>query len=119
MGSIAAITNGARHLICGGIRPEVATGFLSIQMESLRAVTNVKKLAIEGVDCLTWGPNDLLFDIESHSNPLLSTVDDCVEHALNQLGDSQTKISFRSYDYKLRDKYFDMGVTVLMESPRS
>ena len=30
MGAIAAITNGARHLICRGIRPEVATGFLSL-----------------------------------------------------------------------------------------
>lgn len=30
MGAIAAITNGARHLICSGVRPEVATGFLSL-----------------------------------------------------------------------------------------
>ena len=30
MRSIAAITNGARHLICSGIRPEVATGFLAV-----------------------------------------------------------------------------------------
>ena len=120
-----SVGGAARHGVEGrGERLQYAdwwnsTGFLSIQMESLRAVTTVKKLAIEGVDCLTWGPNDLLFDIESHPNPLLTTVDECVRHALDQLGDSPTKISFRSYDYKLRDKYFDMGVTILMESPRS
>ena len=94
------------------------TGFLSIQMESLRAVTTVSQLAIDGVDCLTWGPNDLLYDIEAHPKHPLQTVDDCVKHALGQLQGSQTRISFRSYDYKLRNKYIDMGVTVLMEHPK-
>ena len=94
------------------------TGFLSIQMESLRAVTTVSQLAIDGVDCLTWGPNDLLYDIEAHPKHPLQTVDDCVKHALDQLQGSQTRISFRSYDYKLRNKYIDMGVTVLMEHPK-
>ncbi len=94
------------------------TGFLSIQMESLRAVTTVSQLAIDGVDCLTWGPNDLLYDIEAHPKHPLQTVDDCVKHALDQLQGSQTRISFRSYDYNLRNKYIDMGVTVLMEHPK-
>jgi 2-keto-3-deoxy-L-rhamnonate aldolase RhmA len=94
------------------------TGFLSIQMESLRAVTTVSQLAIDGVDCLTWGPNDLLYDIEAHPKHPIQTVDDCVKHALDQLRDSQTRISFRSYDHKLRNKYIDMGVTVLMEHPK-
>ncbi len=95
------------------------TGFLSIQMESIRAVTSAAKLAIEGVDCLTWGPNDLLYDIEAHPKHSLQTVDDCVKHALEQLEGTTTRISFRSYDYKLREKYIDMGVTVLMERPKS
>ena len=94
------------------------TGFLSIQMESLRAVTTVSQLAIDGVDCLTWGPNDLLYDIEAHPKHPIQTVDDCVKHALDQLRGSQTRISFRSYDHKLRNKYIDMGVTVLMEHPK-
>ncbi len=94
------------------------TGFLSMQMESLRAVTTVSELAIDGVDCLTWGPNDLLYDIEAHPKHLIQTVDDCVKHALDQLQDSKTKISFRSYDHKLRNKFIDMGVTVLMEHPK-
>ena len=95
------------------------TGFLSIQMESIRAVTTAAKLAVEGVDCLTWGPNDLLYDIEAHPKHSLQTVDDCLKHALDQLEGTTTRISFRSYDYKLRDKYIDMGVTILMERPKS
>ena len=94
------------------------TGILCLQMESLRAVTSVKQLSIEGVDCLTWGPNDLMYDIEAHPKHPLQTVDDCVRHALEQLEGTETKISFRSYDWKLREKYIDMGVTILMESPK-
>ena len=94
------------------------TGILCLQMESLRAVTSVKQLSIEGVDCLTWGPNDLMYDIEAHPKHPLQTVDDCVKHALEQLEGTETKISFRSYDWKLREKYIDMGVTILMESPK-
>ena len=94
------------------------TGFLSIQMESLLAVTTARKLAVEGVDCLTWGPNDLLYDIEAHPNHPIQTVEDCVKHVLKQLEGTQTRISFRSYDHKLRNKYVDMGVTILMEHPK-
>lgn len=93
------------------------TGILCLQMESVRAVTNVRKLAKPGVDCLTWGPNDLLFDLEAHPEHPFKTVDDCVRHALKQLQGADTKISFRSYSPDQRNKYIDMGVTVLMESP--
>ena len=94
------------------------TGILCLQMESLRAVTSVKQLSIEGVDCLTWGPNDLMYDIEAHPKHPLQTIDDCVKHALEQLEGTDIRISFRSYDHKLREKYIDMGVTVLMELPK-
>ena len=94
------------------------TGYLCLQMESLRAVTSARKLAISGVDCLTWGPNALMYDIEAHPKHTLQTVDDCVKHALEQLEGTQTRISFRSYVHNLRNKYLDMGGTVLMESPK-
>ena len=94
------------------------TGILCLQMESLRAVTSVKQLSVEGIDCLTWGPNDLMYDIEAHPKHPLQTIDDCVKHALEQLEGTDIRISFRSYDYKLREKYIDMGVTVLMELPK-
>ena len=94
------------------------TGILCIQMETIRAVTNVRKLAKPGVDCLTWGPNDLTFDIEAHPEHPFRSVDDCVRHALKQLQGADAKISFRSYSPDQRNKYIDMGVTVLMESPK-
>lgn len=93
-------------------------GWLCLQMESIQAVTNARQLAKEGVDCLTWGPNDLLYDIEAHPQHPFKTVDDCVQHALKQLEGTTTRLNFRSYDYNLRNKYIDMGVTILMESPK-
>ncbi len=93
------------------------TGILCLQMESVRAVTNVRRLAKPGVDCLTWGPNDLLYDLEAHPEHPFKSVDDCVRHALKQLQGADTRISFRSYSPENRNKYIDMGVTVLMESP--
>ena len=87
-------------------------------MESIRAVTGARKLAMDTVNCLTWGPNDLLYGIEGHPRHHLQTVDNCVEHALLQLKGTNTRISFRSYDHELRNKYIDMEVNVLMESLR-
>ncbi len=93
-------------------------GWLCVQMESIQAVSNARQLAKAGVDCLTWGPNDLLYDIEAHPQHPFRTVDDCVQHALKQLEGTNIRINFRSYDFNLRNKYIDMGVTMLMESPK-
>ena len=93
-------------------------GWLCLQMESIQSVTNARQLSKAGVDCLTWGPNDLLYDIEAHPQHPFKTVDDCVQHALKQLEGTTTRINFRSYDPALRNKYIDMGVTMLMESPK-
>ncbi|MCI0439152.1 MAG: aldolase/citrate lyase family protein [Chloroflexi bacterium] len=93
-------------------------GVLCLQLETLTAVTNAAKLAKPGVDCFTWGPQDLTFDIEGHPHHPLQTVDDCVKHVLKQIEGMDVKISFRNYTPDLRQKYIDMGVTVLMERPK-
>ena len=93
-------------------------GILCLQMETIDAVTNARKLALPGVDCLTWGPADLSFSIEAHPEHPFKTVDDCVRHVLKQLDGTNIRISFRNYLPELRDKYIDMGVTVLMERPK-
>ncbi len=93
-------------------------GILCLQMETLAAVTNARRLAKPGVDCLTWGPADLSFDMEAHPHHPLQTVDDCLRHVLKQLEGTQVRISFRSGTPDQRNKYTDMGVTVLMERPR-
>ena len=95
-----------------------ANGLLCLQMETIDSVTNARKLAKQGVDCLTWGPTDLSFDIEAHPKHPFQTVDDCVKHVLEQLEGTDVRISFRNYSHELRQKYIDMGVTVLMERPK-
>src|SRR5262249_53363220 len=77
-----------------------------------------RQLAKPGVDCLTWGPSDLSFDLEAHPEHPFKTVDDCLQHVLKQLQGTDIRISFRNYSSDLRNKYMDMGVTVFMERPR-
>ncbi|MFQ6030466.1 MAG: aldolase/citrate lyase family protein [Dehalococcoidia bacterium] len=93
-------------------------GVLCLQMETLNAVTNARQLAKPGVDCLTWGPADLSFDIEAHPQHPLQTVDDCLRHVLQQLAGTEVKVSFRNGTPDQREKYLAMGVTVFMERPR-
>jgi 2-keto-3-deoxy-L-rhamnonate aldolase RhmA len=89
-----------------------------LQIETLTAVTHARQLAKPGVDCLTWGPSDLSFDLEAHPTHPFQTVDDCLRHVLKQLEGTDIRVSFRNYSYELRQKYMDMGVTVFMERPR-
>ena len=94
-------------------------GVLCLQMETIRAVTQARRLIKPGVDCLTWGPADLSFDLEAHPEHPFRSVDDCLRHVLKQLEGTDVRISFRNYTSDLRNKYIDMGVTVLMERPKS
>ena len=103
-------------------------------MESLNAATNAHKLAMPGVDMLTWGPADLSFDIEAHPEHPIQTVDDCVRHALQVLksAGNNTRLSLRTAGaqaagipgsqeltgVECRQHYIDMGVTVFMEGPQ-
>ena len=57
-----------------------SNGILGIKIESIRAVINVRELAKPGVDYLDFGPQDLLFDLETKSHPRLKTLEDCAEH---------------------------------------
>ena len=91
------------------------TGVLWMQIESINAVTHAAKLAKPGVDCLSWGPADLQFNMVSHPHHPFQTDDDCVRHVLQQLADTDIKLCYRSYDPALRNRYIDMGVTVLLE----
>ncbi len=93
-------------------------GVLCLQVETISTVTNARQYAKQGVDCFTWGPADLSFDMEAHPQHPFRTVDDCLQHVLKQIEGMDTKVSFRSYDHNLRNKYIDMGVTVLMERPK-
>ena len=92
-------------------------GVLWLQLESVESVTNSRRLALPGVDCLSFGPNDLSYSLDAHPNHSLKTVDDCVRYVVKELESTDTVVCFRSYDPKLRQKYHDMGVPVLLETP--
>jgi len=94
-------------------------GILCLQIESLAAVTDALQLAKPGVDCLTWGPADLSFDLEAHPEHPFQTVDDCLVHVLKQIEGTEVRVSFRSGTPDQREKYIEMGVTVFMERPRA
>ena len=90
-------------------------GVLILQVESLRAIENIRTLAMPGVDLFSWGPADLEFDREMHPHHPLKTDDDCIKHVMDQVNDLDVRMSYRSGDPDLRNKYIDLGVTVLME----
>ena len=94
-------------------------GVLMLQVESIQAITNIPTLAREGVDCISWGPADLSLDREAHPHHALAESDDvALEYAVKVANDVGVKIMVRNYDWKLRDKYLEMGATVLLELPK-
>lgn len=94
-------------------------GILWLQIESVEAITKCHKLAVPGVDVLSWGPADLSFSRESHPNHSLQTDDDCVRAVVKHLEGSATRLAYRNPDPNNRAKYIDMGVTILLEQPKS
>ena len=103
-------------------------GLLAMQLESINAYSNADKLALPGVDLLTWGPADTRFDLEAHPEHPFKTVDDCLRHAMAvvKAAGLSTRFSIRTADTPalghgltgkaVRQHYLDMGVTVFMES---
>ena len=94
-------------------------GVLWLQVESIQAICNIPRLVRPGVDCISWGPSDLSFDREANPlHPLAVSDDACVEYAVKALDGTGAKLVIRSYDWNLREKYFGMGATVLIERPK-
>lgn len=89
------------------------TGVLWLQLESVEAVINCRKLALDGVDVLTFGPNDLMFDIERYRRPPFRTLDECVRHVAREMEGTGVAVSLALQDPTEREKYVDMGLTVL------
>lgn len=94
-------------------------GVLMLQVESVQAIVNIPKLHREGVDCISWGPADLAIDRSKHPHhPIAESDDAAVDYASKVCKDSGVKLMIRNYDWKLRQKYIDMGVSVLLERPK-
>ena len=60
-------------------------GMLGFQIETLRAALNVRNIVKPGVDWISWGPGDMSFDIERHSNSPFKTLDEVHAFVMEQL----------------------------------
>ena len=93
---------------------------LAIQVESVEAVTNIRKLAKPGVHVVTFGPNDLSFSLDDHPEYPLQTVDDCMRNVAAQLAGTEVRLAMGTGTKpEERDKYLEIGITLFQESPPS
>jgi 2-keto-3-deoxy-L-rhamnonate aldolase RhmA len=86
---------------------------LAIQVESVEAVTNIRKLAKPGVSVVTFGPNDLSFNLEDHPQYPLRSVDDCMRNVAEQLQGTDIRLALGTTTTDAeKEKYLEMGVTL-------
>ncbi|MFQ5983041.1 MAG: aldolase/citrate lyase family protein [Woeseiaceae bacterium] len=86
---------------------------LSIQVESVEAVTNIRQLAKPGVSVVTFGPNDLSFSLEDHPEHPLQNVDDCIRKVAAQLEGSGIRLALGiATAPDEQEKYLEMGITL-------
>ena len=91
---------------------------LSIQVESVESVTNIRKLAKQGVSVVTFGPNDLSFNMEGHLGYPLTNVDDCMRNVAAQLDGTGIRLAMGTGTKpEEREKYLAMGITLFQEDP--
>ncbi|MEM7032896.1 MAG: aldolase/citrate lyase family protein [Chloroflexota bacterium] len=89
---------------------------VGIQVESVEAVTNIRKLAKPGISVVTFGPNDLTFNMEGHPSYPLQTVHDCMRNVAEQLQGTGIRLAMGTGTKPSeRDEYLEMGVTLFQE----
>ena len=89
---------------------------LAIQVESVEAVSNIRKLAKPGVSVVTFGPNDLLFSLEDHPEYPLQDVDDCMRNVAGQLAGTGIRLAMGTATTpEERNKYLEIGITLFQE----
>ena len=114
---------GVRSRVAPTARREYAawwndTVLLSIQIESVEAVTNIARLVRPGVTHVTWGPNDLEFSLDLHPAYPLRTVEACMQNVAEQLAGTGIRIAMGTSTVAAeRQKYRDLGVTIFQAAP--
>ena len=94
------------------------TVLLSIQIESVQTVTNIRRLVRPEITHVTWGPNDLEFSLDLHPEFPLKTVEACMQNVADQLQGSGIRIAMgTSTTADERQKYRDLGVTIFQAAP--
>jgi 2-keto-3-deoxy-L-rhamnonate aldolase RhmA len=58
---------------------------LGFQIETLRGAMNARNIVKPGVDWISWGPGDMAFDIERHSNSPFKTIEEAHAYVIEQL----------------------------------
>ena len=92
---------------------------LAIQLESVEAISNARKLARPGVDYVAFGPNDLCFSLEGHPQYPLQTVDECMRNVAEQLQGTGIRLGMAVTTIPdERDQFLDMGITIFQEDPQ-
>jgi 2-keto-3-deoxy-L-rhamnonate aldolase RhmA len=95
-----------------------STVLLSIQIESVQTVTNIKRLIRPEITHVTWGPNDLEFSLDLHPDFPLRTVEACMQNVAEQLKGKGIAIAMgTTTTTDERQKYRDLGVTIFMAAP--
>jgi len=61
-----------------------ANGILALQIETVRAVRDIRKLILPGVDLILFGGVDLSFSLEATPNCPFASVAACMAHAVEQ-----------------------------------
>ena len=89
---------------------------LGIQCESVEAVTNIRTLAKPGVSVVTFGPNDLRFNIEDHPGFPLRTVEECMANVAEQLKGTNIRVAMGTPTMPdEREPYLKIGVTLFQQ----
>ena len=91
---------------------------LAIQLESVEAVANARRLADrEGVDYVAFGPNDLSFSLERHTNFPLETPEECFKNVAEQLDPVGIKRCLGiPVPPEKRDPWRELGISIFWES---
>jgi 2-keto-3-deoxy-L-rhamnonate aldolase RhmA len=58
---------------------------LGFQIETLRGALNARNTVKPGIDWISWGPGDMGFDIEMHSNSPFKTIEEAHAYVTEQL----------------------------------
>jgi 2-keto-3-deoxy-L-rhamnonate aldolase RhmA len=62
-----------------------SNGLLGFQIETLKAAINARSIVKPGVDWISWGPGDMAFDLERHSNSPFKTIEEVHAFVIQQL----------------------------------
>ena len=87
---------------------------LVLQFESVEAVANAKRLADRpGIDYVAFGPNDMAFSLERHTNFSLRTFEDCFKNVAEQLDPVGIKRCLAvAIPREEREKWRELGISI-------